>query len=121
MLIMVLQAISFPYIRVILGVGSENLVKISGVAGVGYLLSDMLLKDYSYVIAFAYVREPSNINMDIKLSKLYLDTNNSMREESIASYRENNLVSAYYSLNNGYIRTVMWNDGKGYVLFFGFK
>ena len=62
-----------------------------------------------------------NINIDIKLSKLYLDTNNSMREESIASYRENNIVSAYYSLNNGYIRTVMWNDGKGYVLFFGFK
>ena len=96
-------------------------MKISGVAGSGYLLSDMLLEDYSYVIAFAYVREPSNINIDIKLSKLYLDTNNSMREESIASYRENNIVSAYYSLNNGYIRTVMWNDGKGYVLFFGFK
>lgn len=105
----------------ILGGGSENLVKISGVAGEGDLVSDMLLKDYSYVIGFAYVREPSNLKMDIKLSKLYLDTNNSMKEESIASYRENNLVSAYYSLNTGYIKAVMWNNGKGYVLFFGFK
>ena len=118
MLIMVLHAISFPYIRVILG--GELGIGITGVtAGQGYGTTNMIMKNYRYVLASGLNRDPNGHRNYYKFSKLTLN-GDTLSEEIISELREYNVLNIGYGLEGDYIR-VLFRNGIGHALLFGFK